>query len=639
MLRFPLLDPPVGFPFELNQASAQAQGLIGWWPSLGSFQAARLRDLAAPRNHTTLTGGATWAAAEVQGGVLSLDGSDDYADAGAVSNLGLSGDAAYSIGVWVNLAAFRNDGMWFSYGAASAGRVISIGTDGSGRVYSVHYGSDHAYTTYGALSTNVWYHLVITYNPATSTETLYVNGLSKETWTPTDLGLTAGDNLYIGRATWNGTYAGQCKLGDIRLYNRCLAASEVLAMYLPQTRWELYAPLIPDPYYVEPPAAPPPHAASNAAPTLYRPPDRLEPRYEIYLTDITTRRLALVRRFESLTYSKRLNGVGEFELTLPGNFNTSLIREGGLIEIHRAHDKSLEPHVEYVGFILSQPRYFTRGGGKYVKVGGADLNHMLTWREQVGYTATAELLNEADDNMRYFFDVNLGLGAAADRSLVNAYGITREPDRHWAQAMYMSVNRRPLLDYMGELAKQSAENNNKRIKLFYGMVVTQLNPLKVQFQVRPHLWGVDHTIKGSLPVILRPWRGLRDTILENDAKDEKTAIYIEYNAGTLATPVTNDARLETWSGGRREGYININSTSDASVAADAGRIELRAQRRVYRVRGEVEQRRGMAYGDYHMGDHISLAADDVLSSARVDSVTVTVAGGGEQVSVKYEYVD
>jgi hypothetical protein len=381
------------------------------------------------------------------------------------------------------------------------------------------------------------------------------------------------------------------------------------------------------------------HSASNAVGSLYREPRSLTPHYEIYLTDIYTRRLALVRRFESLTYSKSLNGVGEFELTLPSNFDTSLIREGGCIEIHRTHDKRLAPRLDFVGFILSQPKYFVTGGGRFIKVGGADVNHILTWREQVGYTSTSELLNEVDDNMRYFADVNIGLGAAAGRSLTPTYGATVEPDRSVAKVMYMQVNRRPLLDYLGDLARQSSENSYKRLKLFYGMVVTQVNPLKVQFQVRPNLWGMDRTMNSSLPVVLRAQRGLKGVVLENDATDEKTAIYVEYNSGTLASPVTNETRLNTWPGGRREGYLNVNDTGDATIAADAARVELRARRRVYRVRGEIEQRRGMAYGDYSLGDHVTLAADGVFSTVRVDSVAVTVASGAESVNVKYEYLD
>lgn len=383
----------------------------------------------------------------------------------------------------------------------------------------------------------------------------------------------------------------------------------------------------------------PPHGANNATPTLYPAPRRLTPFYEVYLTDITTRRIAVVRRFESLTYSRVLNGVGEFELTLASDFDTSLLREGGLVEVHRAYDGASSPKLDFIGFILGEPEYFTANNNYFVKVKGPDLNHMLTWREQVGYTIVAEVNGAVDNNMRFFVDQNLGLAAATGRSLVNDYSFSVEPNRSWANNMYVQVDRRPLLDYLGGLAKQSAENSTKRVKLFYGVVPTGLNPLKVQFQVRPYLWGVDRTATGSLPVVLRPGRGLRNVVIERDATDEKTAIYVEYNNGTIASPITNDARLYTSPAGRREGYLNVNDTGDASVAADAARVALRDQRRIYRVRGEVEQVRGAALGDYALGDHISLAARGILSTVRVDSYSVTVANGGDGVAVKYEYVE
>jgi hypothetical protein len=238
-MSLPFAKPPLGIPFTLKRASPQARGLVAWWPTIANINGNRIFDRSRTY-HAALTGNPTWGAAAVVGSTLNLDGSGDYADAGNVT-LGMSGDAAHSITLWVNASAVTADGMWLSYGSANTNRVISIGSNGA-NFYVVHYGNDHVFSIANTL--NTLQHVAITYNPLTSTETLYIDGFARDSWTPTDLTLVDGEALNIGRAVWNGAIAGACKLADIRLYNRALSAAEVFALYAPQTRWQLYAPLV-----------------------------------------------------------------------------------------------------------------------------------------------------------------------------------------------------------------------------------------------------------------------------------------------------------------------------------------------------------------------------------------------------------
>ena len=142
---------------------------------------------------------------------------------------GLVGDAAFTIEAWVNPAATRADGMVFSYGAAAANRVVSLGSDGSGRIYSVHYSNDHPFTATWTLGQ--WQYVVLTYDPATSTESLYVNGAFQESWTPANLALQNGDDIFIGRATWNGIYMAEAVVDEVALYNRALSSAEITDHY------------------------------------------------------------------------------------------------------------------------------------------------------------------------------------------------------------------------------------------------------------------------------------------------------------------------------------------------------------------------------------------------------------------------
>ena len=359
----------------------------------------------------------------------------------------------------------------------------------------------------------------------------------------------------------------------------------------------------------------------------------------IYLCDPWGYRLAQVVDFESVTIGDALNSVGNFEIVLPYTFDLSLVREGGVVEVWIAPDAGLAPLLECVGFIMRQPVTYTRGGAKFVKIGGPDLDAMLGWRIHTSLTAQS---GRADNLIKWYADQNLGAVAGASRSLSSAYGFTVEPDRSYAASVDQESQTRPILDYMSDLTNKAAQTSTGAVKLFWQVVPTQLNPLRVQLRVKRDLWGVDRSLAtGSNPVVLYPGRGLSDVVVQADAEGEQTAVYYVYDGGTVGGPVTSN-RVNIWPGSRREGVFTYNATSAANTAADAARIELNARKRVYRVQGEVQQVPGRLYGlDYRLGDWMTLAADSdgvTASTVRVDGRTITVQQRSKSVKVKTEYL-
>jgi hypothetical protein len=224
-------------------------GPVGWW-RFDECTGSTAYDASGKSNNGTITIAATgsedtigncttsstaWGtgASGKLNNSISLDGTDDYITAGSPSNLGISGDAAYTVSAWVYpLTTFnRNDAMVFSYGGATNGHVISVGSDGSGKIYSVHYGNDHAYTK--SWTASAWQHVLITYDPndSSGTEKLYVNGVYVESWNPSNLSITASESLNIGRSTWNSVYVQQSQIDDVRLYNYPLTANQARTLY------------------------------------------------------------------------------------------------------------------------------------------------------------------------------------------------------------------------------------------------------------------------------------------------------------------------------------------------------------------------------------------------------------------------
>lgn len=235
MLPFFVGGPPAGIPFTLNQASPQARGLMAWWPSLGNRHGAKLIDYSLYQRRDNYTGGTvdpTVIPTEERGLAWSFDGSNDQVSATSASIPSQFG----ALCAWVKPNLSGTDVDFFF--AGTGGNDFRWLAGGSNNLWGFFIGAEYR-ISHAAPSNSVWTHVVLTWGTAGSV--LYFNGVSKasngsQPAAFNQTGLTIGGSSG-GAAYYNG------QMDDIRIYNRPLAASEVMAMYLPQTRWDLYAPL------------------------------------------------------------------------------------------------------------------------------------------------------------------------------------------------------------------------------------------------------------------------------------------------------------------------------------------------------------------------------------------------------------
>lgn len=239
-------QPPLGVPFTLNQASPQARGLVAWWPALGGAPT-RLYNRFVGRYHGTMSGTVTLVPRPVVGLMHDFDGSSRFEiDGSSGSNTGLGGIYP-TISCWVEFdttsgtqTIIKRDVDWIL--RADGGNVQWLVWSSVGGL---------AVTNFLAFSTGTLYHLACSYDGANML--MYVNGqlvsTTAKTGTPNDFGSTS----CVGAQPGGGENIDG-RIADLRVYNRPLSAAEVLALYLPQTRWELYAPLW-GPVYKAPAAA------------------------------------------------------------------------------------------------------------------------------------------------------------------------------------------------------------------------------------------------------------------------------------------------------------------------------------------------------------------------------------------------
>jgi hypothetical protein len=142
---------------------------------------------------------------------LSLDGVDDYVDAGTV----LPAGSSYTKEAWIypyangcnNIISSGNDPLYLTGGKLSAGNA----------------GTYNNVTSTSTIPLNTWTHVAVTYN-SSGAMTLYINGLLVTTGSA---GSYSGQAIYIGRHTGGCYFMGQ--MDNVRIWNVERTQAEIQA--------------------------------------------------------------------------------------------------------------------------------------------------------------------------------------------------------------------------------------------------------------------------------------------------------------------------------------------------------------------------------------------------------------------------
>lgn len=196
---------------DLNASDASSYSGSGTtWSSIGNVSF-----------NTTLVGGVTF----VENGdfdYMSFDGSNDYIETGkTAANLNIY-DADYTMEA---AARFNSVGMVFGTNTTSFRQGLHLGLGSNNRMYQGHYGMDGS-SSNNAISTDIWYHLVWTFNKSAQEMKLYLNGTLINTAT-SKLSFIGTSNIWLGRF-WSYS---NLDIAYTKIYDSTLGASEISSLY------------------------------------------------------------------------------------------------------------------------------------------------------------------------------------------------------------------------------------------------------------------------------------------------------------------------------------------------------------------------------------------------------------------------
>lgn len=180
-------------------------------------------DRGSSGNHGTLANGPTPKAGKV-GQALRFDGSDDrIVTMQNPSGLGYgAGDFSWFAWIYPERVNDSYEMIWAQGGSGIP--YFAVRDD----VLHVYVGSTYE-TTSGYIAANTWQHVGVV--RSSGTLTLYKNGVAYSSTSSQPGSISAPDYAYISSYGSGGAHAFKGVIDDLRIYNKALSTTEILALY------------------------------------------------------------------------------------------------------------------------------------------------------------------------------------------------------------------------------------------------------------------------------------------------------------------------------------------------------------------------------------------------------------------------
>lgn len=342
--------------------------------------------------------------------------------------------------------------------------------------------------------------------------------------------------------------------------------------------------------------------------------------------------------FEDVKYSRALNDVGIFSMTLPSDADwPAIFSLDALIDIERTSPLT--------GFLQTEDTYLVRlthrfrnGNEERFVVGGLSLNHLLGRRvvdpnddplAAGGYSTKA---GPADDILSEYADEQCGASASAARQFPN-FSVTP------SASVGATAGRRLRYDNLLEVFQDVVNQSN------VDFIIFRVTDNTLRLTVAPI--GTDRTRTRNYPgapfVELNPTRGnLSDPSLLFDRKKEQTYVYA-LGQGPGASRIVSEVQ---GLGIYDSPYNRIEFTTDIRSAerGDSTTITTQAFAALFREQAQKEftfkptgAEPGNIYRlDWDIGDLLTCVWDDELIDLRVSEVEITLDSGGETITPRLE---
>jgi hypothetical protein len=351
--------------------------------------------------------------------------------------------------------------------------------------------------------------------------------------------------------------------------------------------------------------------------------------YQVWLKNTSGVRVAVFDEWQSLSYTKSLNTIGEAVLSINGDdTRKSLFTLDSQLEIYRRDPDGGSAisswYLDWAGLVRYQQRSVDSSGLLMMTIRAKDYKELLTRRLIVpaaGSDFTAQNAVAGDTAAVYFVKQNIG-DDASSRQITNFTGLTAAGTASNISYQSRYDNLYTVLRKLVGAATAAGTG--------FDFDVVGTGAVTWQFRTYVPILGTDRSATMTFSL---EFGNLTTPLYSDDRMSEGTVAYVlgrgEGSSRTVTT-VTATAAEDDSPFNRREVKASSQS-SDATEATSVGETMLNKNRRVQSLTFQPVQTVGTRYGsEWTLGDKVTANFDGVEFVVQVTSVNITNSASGDE---------
>ncbi len=369
-------------------------------------------------------------------------------------------------------------------------------------------------------------------------------------------------------------------------------------------------------------------------------------RYEVRVYDTLGALQAVITEWRVLTYSSRVNNIGNYNLEMDGDSPfVDLFAIDGRVEIRR-RDIDASPvidwNVDFAGLHRVESRRYNEEGLSIFNSSGASYEHLLN-RRGIAFrkaSAGASKSGVGETVMKDYVRENAGVGATAPPRLFDGVtpSFTVEADLANGTTWEGERSFRNLLEVLRDISKVTAID----------FEVVSTGVVAYEFRGRPFPLGADRTTvgldsttglnaAGNAPVVFSlDFGNMQRPDYTLNRTNEATAVIVlgQGIEGDREIIQRTSAAIGVSPLNRFENFQDGSQNEAAAALQDIGDAALEKLQARETFNFQTVQIPGLLYGrDYFIGDTVTARFKDIERNKQILGVTIGVAEGREDIDV------
>ena len=160
---------------------------------------------------------------------LDFDGWNDHVLVPHDPSLSLINQFTVAAWIYANAGGLDSYDLVLSKGASGDNQNYWLGTEDDKITFGFYSSGFREFKEDVNLLTETWYHIAATFNNASDSVRVYLNGAEVKIWSTDREPVGNTEDLYIGTSQYGEDWNG--RLDDVRIYNRVLSEDEISALY------------------------------------------------------------------------------------------------------------------------------------------------------------------------------------------------------------------------------------------------------------------------------------------------------------------------------------------------------------------------------------------------------------------------